>query len=208
VLTSIAMKPPCTCGHLAQRPAHEASVLVAGNGADMDDVAHVEVVGERAARPVQIAVLDRAGLVHALDPQRRGAAVDRQNHRGMPAAVQRHVARHAQLRARRAPGLFALQILVRQTLARAAPAAEAAVVLLERALQRMRGADLQFGMDGGANAQPAGEEFGLAKARRELAPDLVGEIVAVGQGLAEGENVARLDGQERLRARPSRPPAG
>ena len=123
-------------------------------------------------------------LGHVLDPDARGTLADLEHHGGVPAV---DVARDLGLGQRLAPGLLAaIQKRGIDPVDRPAPAALIAVEVFQRAAERARGHALQVLVHRGAHGITAGKEIVLAVLRRELAADLVGEVVPRRLGGAVG----------------------
>ena len=112
------------------------------------------------------------------------------DHRRLPALNIARQVRH--FRQSRAPIGFDRQLVSRNRLARAAPDTLTAVIFLQPAPQRPGSHRLQFRLDRGADRQAAPEELFFPKGARQLTPNLIGEIAARRQRLAEGGIIAVL----------------
>ncbi len=110
------------------------------------------------------------------------------------------VARHPGVGQRRAPARLVAGVEVGRIDLRHRPAIDpqAAVVFLQPVAKRAGRHRLQVGIDGGADGQPAGEEFVVAELLGQLAADLVGEVVARRHLAARRGDVAALHRQQIL----------
>ncbi len=175
---------------LAVGPVVESAVIF--DRLDEDHIAHVPhvvrplrlaqaaAVGAADARPAGVGEAEELAvgvLGHALDADADGVVADGEDHRRAPAV---DVAGHLGGGEGAAPAGFAGGIEARRVDPghRAAIDADPAVVLLEPVTERARRHRLQVGIDRGADREAAGEEFVVAELLRELAADLVGEVVA------------------------------
>ncbi len=132
---------------------------------------------------------------HAFDADPGVVLAQLQDYGGEPGV---DIAGNFDLRQRLAPGSVSAQHLGRKGLARPAPDALVAVVLLQALAQRLGGGLLHLGVHGGADGQPARKELLFPKDTGELAADFVGEIVARRQRITERLEIAVLDRAQRL----------
>ena len=196
---------------LAVGPVVEGAVLLDRlHEDDVADVPHVvralggaqaAALGGADARPARVGegeVLALAVVLRdAVDADAGAALLEAEDHRRVPAVdvARRLGGGEGAAPARLARGVEARRVDLRH---RAAVDPDGAVVFLQPVAERPRRHRLQVGVDGGADRQAAGEELVVAELGRELAADLVGEIVARRHLAAGRGDVAGLDRQQVL----------
>ena len=213
VLTSIAIKAPCTCGHLPQGPADEGAVRIRRHGPHMHHIAHRQKITRRfrlfahraieapLARPCHILRRDEMSVLVFLDAFDADPCVigaDREHDRRIPWAIKLDVPRNAHGGQRFAPACLIGQ---QRGLDLGAPLAvdtRLAVELLELAPQGFGGNGLHLLIDRGAYGETAGEKLALAEILAQLAANLIGEIVPWRQHFLETLEIAVLHGAKRL----------
>ena len=190
----------------------KAAILFAGDGAHHDHITdRYQITGhlglfrqlpilQELARPGHILGRDDRLLALKITLHAKTGEILAQfkDHRRLPALNIARQVRH--FRQSRAPIGFDRQLVSRNRLARAAPDTLTAVIFLQPAPQRPGSHRLQFRLDRRADRQAAPEELFFPKSARQLTPNLIGEIAARRQRLAEGRIIAVLHRAQRLLA--------
>ena len=153
-------------GNLAQRPAHEITVIIY-QAAHMHHITNREVVKEIADQPTNVFARNNEWFGRVFDDifdtNCQGIFGDIQDHRWIPCPVKFYVARQVQTRQSSTPQFFVSQCLYRDHFAGAAPDARLAVIQFQRLLQRLRCGDLQFRINSRADRKTARKELFFAK---------------------------------------------
>ena len=170
----------------------------------MDHIARREILVEIAAEPAGVRARQRHAAriigLDVLDPDDQRLIAHLSHHGHPPFLPEIDVASNIDLGKGGPPRGLLGQRLGRDGLARAAPAAQAAIMPLQRLAQRCGGRHLHVRIQCRADRIAAGEELLLAEIARQLAADLVGEVVARRQGALIGWEIAALHGADRLGA--------